>query len=972
MTFLPIVERELRAVARRRGTYWTRLALALLGTGVGVVVFALTVGLLSPQQTGQFIFRGLSGMLLLYCFAYGRRATADCLSVEKREGTLGLLFLTDLKGHDVVLGKLFATSIGGFYGLLAVVPVLSVSVLLGGVTSGEFWRMVLVLVDTFLLSLSIGMLGSSLSRSFRQAMASNFLLMLAVVAVLPAFAGTVAFFSASHALVPELLFCCPLYPFFLAFDATYKTGSVQFWSSVGVIHVLAWVLVLLASRFVPRSWQDQTARAATNRWAQLWQNWSFGDKTKRSSYRKQALDVNAFYWLAARARLKPLHVWTFLGFIAVWWATGWLTSGRLWFDESEFLLTALMLNFTLKVWVVIEAGQELADDQKSGAVELLLSVPLTVQEILHGQILALRRQFLKPLLAVLGLELVFLWVLRHRQPDTQSLVTWLAGIFMLVADISALVWVAMLRALLSRSHNQATIGTLARVLVLPWALFGVVLGAGNVWSAFNPASVWSPGWEFYLGLWFGFGVAADLAFGLHAWWRLRTHFRELALGRFNPRPSRFSLWAERLHAAAKARANRRTAPAPAELPTRRRGRRRALLTAFLLLVGVITWLSLRQEHRFPPPQLIQLGRNAQKLQIFPVNGGAYFILPDGSLWRWGQTGGLQLPRAAVPEQVGTNRNWVQVSGAGGHCVGLQEDGSIWEWGSRGPNISVGPVLVDSHHSWKSVSASFGHAAALRSDGTLWMWGQNSFAQIGPPVQQAQTNLVQVGNSDGWVAVKCHWACTLALRSDGTLWVWGQEYFAGTAAGRRATAMRIPVPTRLCGETNWTRFSVGIAPLVVNRAGELWDPFFAPANPQAPASASCRPVNGTDGHTAIAFTGSERLFQIRSDGTLWKSDYSPLPGASPPLKWARVGKRSDWIELWSGSGTAFGRTRDGMVWTWGIDAGREPVADFATRLNAARIRLRAWTRPTAGMSSSWATSTFQSEPRPLIQIAPPSR
>ena len=93
-----------------------------------------------------------------YCLAYGRRSTADCLSQEKREGTLGLLFLTDLKGHDVVLGKLVATSVRGFYGLLAVFPVLAVPLLLGGTTSGEFWRVVLVLMDTFLFSLAIGIL----------------------------------------------------------------------------------------------------------------------------------------------------------------------------------------------------------------------------------------------------------------------------------------------------------------------------------------------------------------------------------------------------------------------------------------------------------------------------------------------------------------------------------------------------------------------------------------------------------------------------------------------------------------------------------------------------------------------------------------------------------------------------------------------------------------------------------------------
>ena len=44
---------------------------------------------------------------------------------------MGLIFLTDLKGYDVVLGKLAATSLNGFYGLLAVFPLLAFPLLTG-------------------------------------------------------------------------------------------------------------------------------------------------------------------------------------------------------------------------------------------------------------------------------------------------------------------------------------------------------------------------------------------------------------------------------------------------------------------------------------------------------------------------------------------------------------------------------------------------------------------------------------------------------------------------------------------------------------------------------------------------------------------------------------------------------------------------------------------------------------------------
>src|SRR5579883_2198694 len=114
MTFLPIVERELRVASRRRGTYWNRLLTGAMSIGVGVFVYLATFQE-SPHDVSMFLFRGLAGVALFVCVVGGAQATGDCLSSEKREGTLGLLFLTDLKGYDVVLGKLAATSLTGLY-----------------------------------------------------------------------------------------------------------------------------------------------------------------------------------------------------------------------------------------------------------------------------------------------------------------------------------------------------------------------------------------------------------------------------------------------------------------------------------------------------------------------------------------------------------------------------------------------------------------------------------------------------------------------------------------------------------------------------------------------------------------------------------------------------------------------------------------------------------------------------------------
>ena len=149
-----------------------RLLVALFAILTGIVILLVNFGA-PPQILGQNIFLGLSILCMIYCVLSGRISTADCLSEEKREGTLGLLFLTDLKGYDIVLGKLVSTSLGGLYGLLAVLPVLALPLLMGGVTNGEFWRIVLVLVNTFLFSLAIGIFGSAISRDARRAMVAE-------------------------------------------------------------------------------------------------------------------------------------------------------------------------------------------------------------------------------------------------------------------------------------------------------------------------------------------------------------------------------------------------------------------------------------------------------------------------------------------------------------------------------------------------------------------------------------------------------------------------------------------------------------------------------------------------------------------------------------------------------------------------------------------------------------------------------
>ena len=116
VTFLPIVERELRVASRQRSTFWTRLIAAVVALiiAVGFLVISYWQSFIfGPTILGKALFGVLTWLSLGVALSAGLFFTADCLSEEKREGTLGFLFLTDLRGYDVVLGKLLATSLRG-------------------------------------------------------------------------------------------------------------------------------------------------------------------------------------------------------------------------------------------------------------------------------------------------------------------------------------------------------------------------------------------------------------------------------------------------------------------------------------------------------------------------------------------------------------------------------------------------------------------------------------------------------------------------------------------------------------------------------------------------------------------------------------------------------------------------------------------------------------------------------------------
>ena len=73
---------------------------------------------------------GLGANAGQFALLVGVRLTSDCLSAEKREGTLGLLFLTNLKARDIVIAKVFSHGLRSLTMWAATLPIIAVPLLL--------------------------------------------------------------------------------------------------------------------------------------------------------------------------------------------------------------------------------------------------------------------------------------------------------------------------------------------------------------------------------------------------------------------------------------------------------------------------------------------------------------------------------------------------------------------------------------------------------------------------------------------------------------------------------------------------------------------------------------------------------------------------------------------------------------------------------------------------------------------------
>ena len=528
MPCLSIIERELRVAGRRRATYRIRFWAVLVLLGIfawNIIAWKDRVG--STAEQGRQIFAILGLWAFFYAASIGVIVTADSVSEEKREGTLGLLFLTDLKGYDVIYGKLVANSVNVVYGLVALLPILGIPLLLGGVTLVQFLKLILALLSTMVLSLSTGILVSTYSREERKAMFFSILAMLALTCLpfLFMFWISEAMQWISNRDVWHGLLLSPGFAVGMSVSDAMPTGwpPVSYWYSILWTWLLSAVFLARASAKIPHSWDESLPAPKLVR---LMLSEITVTRLRSNGPSRHLLDRNPFLWLALRGEASPRHVWWFVIATLSIWFLGWLGYGSFMLDEDVLSPTVLLLHGFLKIWIAGEASRRFVEDRRNNSLEFLLSTPLTVRQILQGQWLALARQFGAPIAVLLAWDTVLAFGI-HR---TAQLQTHLGMMFFLVADFITLSWVGMWLGLKSKGRGRALLLALGWVLLLPWVLTRVSYTLGGMDPmAFGGRAISSSRiveWRKAISI--VISLAVDLFVILWARARLRKQFRQVA------------------------------------------------------------------------------------------------------------------------------------------------------------------------------------------------------------------------------------------------------------------------------------------------------------------------------------------------------------------------------------------------------------------------------------------------------------
>lgn len=409
-----------------------------------------------------------------------------------------------------MLAKLAACLIRIASNLLAVVPVLTLPVMLGGVGPAQLALQTALLANVTFLAGATGLvLGCWFAKSRSWQSKAGALAVLA--AMIPIIAGWILY-AAGYPKLAE--FVGALSP---AAALGVMHGSAQpllVAVHLVAIHASAWVLLAVAAWRLPRLVETAVIADRPSFFRR-----QLARMPRWRGYRR-LLDGNPYQWLADRVRPPWPLAWLLPACGAA--GVGWL----LWEMRKDGLLLqgglllVVGLHTLLKYWTAAESVAVLSELRRTGALELLFTTGIRVPAVLAGHWRSSVARVLPFLVCALMPNLCLLvGGFSHRLApsgrlrQTEVTLAALATALVLLADCATLIWNAAWQTMSVRKLSQASARAVMMVMILPWLAFAVMVSLVSIAGALTG---WS-GWERWLPstpmgvltLWFVASIALD-------------------------------------------------------------------------------------------------------------------------------------------------------------------------------------------------------------------------------------------------------------------------------------------------------------------------------------------------------------------------------------------------------------------------------------------------------------------------------
>jgi len=418
----PLIERELRVAWRKRRLHRT----LVWGT---VACAAVTALFLLFSEGGKIWGRGLNLLLFfagLFIISQVPSYTVGIFTEERRNQTLGLLFLCGINPTELFVSKTLGSALVSFNRLMLLYPFLAVSFLSGGLSVEQFVTTAVSLPVLLFFVISVCTLASVLCQEESTAMFVASALGAALCIATPLIYLLTRLSGGPTVFVQQLLFLSPARPAYLAFKQLSAGTMPEFWEATAISILWSGLMLLIAGFVLSRAWQDKPDMIARGSLRARFRTWLHGDDVWRRKLFERWQAINPFVWLAMRDRWLVTLAWIVVGTVLAVWLLACLLWPKTWLGPFNMFLTVIFLNYSFNWLSVFAAAKTIGDNRRSGGLELLLTTPLNHLDIVRGQLVALREQFRPIILCVLGFESLLLIVgILTRNWTAQSLVVYL-------------------------------------------------------------------------------------------------------------------------------------------------------------------------------------------------------------------------------------------------------------------------------------------------------------------------------------------------------------------------------------------------------------------------------------------------------------------------------------------------------------------------------------------------------------------